>query len=65
MARVTQAVAFFALLAAVFLVSAPHSGGAERLSVLLAGAVISATITHVLPWVYTLDTRPVAGAEER
>lgn len=59
MARVIQAVAFFLLLGAAFALSAPYSGGAERLSILLAGGVVSVTLTYVLPWVYTLDTDPV------
>lgn len=64
MARVMQAVAFFLLLGAAFALSAPYSGGAERLSVLLAGGVISAALTYVLPWVYTLDTAPVFSSGE-
>lgn len=64
MPRVVQTVAFFALLGTVLLLSGPHSGGAERLSILVAGAVVSAMITHVLPWVYALDTEPVSASEE-
>ena len=63
-ARVVQAVAFFVLLGAVLLVSGPHSGGAEWLSVLLVGSIISATLTYVLPWVYALATRPAGARKE-
>lgn len=63
MPRVVQALVFFALLGAGFLLTAPHSGGAELLGVLLSGSIIAATVSYVLPWVFELDTAP-AGAPE-
>lgn len=64
MPRVLQAAAFFALLGVALTLLVPPSGGAERLSVLLAGSVVSATLAYVLPWVYALDTDPLPASRE-
>ena len=63
MPRLIQAAAFFLLSAGLVVVVSP-SDGAERLGVLLAGSIVAATLTHVLPWVYALDTDPVPAPRE-
>lgn len=65
MPRIAQAVAFFALLGAGYAVLAPFESGGERLAFLLTGVIVVATITHVLPWAFQLDTEPVRAADER
>lgn len=59
MPRVVQAVAFFVLLGAGYVVVGPFTNWGAVLAFLLVGSIIVATVTHVIPWVYfRLHTEP-------
>ena len=61
MPRLVQAVAFFLLLGTGYVVVGPFSDAGSKLSFLLAGSIIVATVTHVIPWLYfRLHTEPVS-----
>lgn len=60
MPRLVQAVAFFVLLVAGYVVVRPLTNSGSVLAFLLAWSIIAATLTHVMPWVFfRLRTEPV------
>ena len=65
MPRLAQAVAFFALLGAGYVVVGPFTNWGPILAFFLAGSIIVATVTYVIPWVYfRLHTEPISQSND-
>lgn len=64
MPRVSQAVAFFALLGTSVHLVGPSAEGTELFGVLLTGLMVSVLVVYVLPWAYFgLETDPFGVSE--
>lgn len=66
MARIVQAVAFFLLVGAGYVLLGPFSSRGALLGFLLSWSIIVATLTHVVPWLFfRLKTEPVVRQNEQ